>query len=642
MKQWFYNSIVAQSAKIQILRGTASRNGGWGDECCTWEDTMNKPASLFPRPSDVAPVAGAEDWKEMYPYYMVPQPELKEQDEGKFWFCNSQHWPVPLRPFDSMQLEYSGKTLGQYNTRQWMIPPANGVEGRIINGYVYLAMVPVPPEQIEARVPEFMQRAGYYFQNWDRLVEAWEVKVRALIAEMEEITFDPLPESIPMEWVVEGKGLDNTTDIMENWDKLLNCFHRVWQYHFEFLNLGYAAYVDFFAFIKSQFPTIPDQAVAKMVQGVDSLLFKPDDELKALAKLALKLDVAGQLGTGDADAALAAVAAAPNGAEWVTAWEAVQDPWFNMSTGSGLLSSDKRWIDHLDIPLGYIRDYIVRLQAGETIDRPVEELRAERDRITAEYRDLFDEEGQAAFDEKIGLCHVVFPYVEDHNFFIEHWSMGVFWRKVREFSRLLETAGFYGDEEGLFYMTRVEVREALFDMVSSYSSGTEPVGKAIWPAKIEKRKAMLEAMAIERPIPALNNPPEHIEEPFTIMLWGINDETIAKWAAASEQGDDKLSGMAASPGVVEGTARVLQSPDQLGELEKGDILVASVTAPSWAPVFGKIGAAVTDIGGIMSHAAIVCREYGLPAVTGTGFATAKIKTGMKLRVDGNTGEVTVL
>jgi pyruvate,water dikinase len=70
--------------------------------------------------------------------------------------------------------------------------------------------------------------------------------------------------------------------------------------------------------------------------------------------------------------------------------------------------------------------------------------------------------------------------------------------------------------------------------------------------------------------------------------------------------------------------------------------VASVTAPSWAPVFGKIGAAVTDIGGIMSHAAIVCREYGLPAVTGTGFATAKIKTGMKLRVDGNTGEVTVL
>jgi pyruvate,water dikinase len=59
-------------------------------------------------------------------------------------------------------------------------------------------------------------------------------------------------------------------------------------------------------------------------------------------------------------------------------------------------------------------------------------------------------------------------------------------------------------------------------------------------------------------------------------------------------------------------------------------------------VFGKIAAAVTDIGGMMSHAAIVCREYGLPAVTGTGTASAKIKTGMRLRVDGNTGTVTIL
>jgi pyruvate,water dikinase len=67
-----------------------------------------------------------------------------------------------------------------------------------------------------------------------------------------------------------------------------------------------------------------------------------------------------------------------------------------------------------------------------------------------------------------------------------------------------------------------------------------------------------------------------------------------------------------------------------------------LTAPSWAPVFGKIVATVTDTGGMMSHAAIVCREYGLPAVTGTGFATTQIKTGQRLRVDGNTGAVTLL
>ena len=100
--------------------------------------------------------------------------------------------------------------------------------------------------------------------------------------------------------------------------------------------------------------------------------------------------------------------------------------------------------------------------------------------------------------------------------------------------------------------------------------------------------------------------------------------------------------MAASPGTVEGLARVVFNPADVGEIQDGEILVAPITAPSWAPVFPKIQACVTDIGGMMSHAAIVCREYSVPAVTGTGFATDKIKTGDRIRVDGSSGTVTIL
>ena len=82
--------------------------------------------------------------------------------------------------------------------------------------------------------------------------------------------------------------------------------------------------------------------------------------------------------------------------------------------------------------------------------------------------------------------------------------------------------------------------------------------------------------------------------------------------------------------------------DQIGEVEDGEILVAPLTAPSWAPIFGKLLGTVTDVGGMMSHAAIVCREYGLPAVTGTAFGTTQIKTGQRIRVDGNNGVVTLL
>ena len=71
-------------------------------------------------------------------------------------------------------------------------------------------------------------------------------------------------------------------------------------------------------------------------------------------------------------------------------------------------------------------------------------------------------------------------------------------------------------------------------------------------------------------------------------------------------------------------------------------MVAPTTSPSWAPIFGRLKAAVTDVGGIMSHAAIVCREYGLPAVVGAGYATALIKSGQKIKVDGYKGTVEIL
>jgi pyruvate,water dikinase len=87
---------------------------------------------------------------------------------------------------------------------------------------------------------------------------------------------------------------------------------------------------------------------------------------------------------------------------------------------------------------------------------------------------------------------------------------------------------------------------------------------------------------------------------------------------------------------------VILSADQLGELQQGEILVAPTSSTSWTPVFGKIAAAVLDSGGIMCHAAIVAREYGLPAVIGTGAGTKRIMTGDRLRVDADTGVVTIL
>ncbi len=408
---------------------------------------MDAKTPLFPSAFDVAAPKGAEDWKSLYPYYTQFQPSRRKEDDQKFWFCNSQHWPTPLRPFDVIFLDFAIKCLGQYNSRHLLVPPANGIDYRILNGFVYFSPVAVAPEDIEARIPQFMDRAGHYFMNWNELLANWKTKVMDMIAQMNAITFPALPDVVPVDWVKGGIGLDNTNVLFDGYDKLVELSYKTWQYHFEFLNLGYAAYLDFFGFVKSQFPTIPDQAIAKMVQGVDSELFRPDDELKKLARLAVELGVDGALMSGSVSDALAAVGKLAKGAQWLAAWEAAKDPWFNFTSGNGFYSTDKYWIDHLDIPLSYLRDYIPRVKAGERIERPTERLLAERDRITAEYREMMDDEAQAVFDGKLGLSRTVFPYVEDHNFYIEHWALGVFWRKMRELSRLLQGAGFWPDEE---------------------------------------------------------------------------------------------------------------------------------------------------------------------------------------------------
>jgi pyruvate,water dikinase len=129
------------------------------------------------------------------------------------------------------------------------------------------------------------------------------------------------------------------------------------------------------------------------------------------------------------------------------------------------------------------------------------------------------------------------------------------------------------------------------------------------------------------------------------MLWGITTDKVAEWlkgTAVAAKDVTELKGFASSAGVVEGPARVLKLMEDVVKLQPGEILVAPCTNPSWAPVFTKIKAAVTDIGGLTSHAAIVSREYGLPAVTGTGVATTVIKTGDILKVDGTAGTVVIV
>ena len=123
-----------------------------------------------------------------------------------------------------------------------------------------------------------------------------------------------------------------------------------------------------------------------------------------------------------------------------------------------------------------------------------------------------------------------------------------------------------------------------------------------------------------------------------LNLWGFPD----KFYRSVEKEPGKVTGIAGSPGVVEGIARVVASEAQFDSLQVGEVLVCQMTNPAWQVLYGKIIAVVTDAGGTVSHPAVLAREYGIPAVVGTSIGTWSIKTGDRIRVDGNAGVVEIL
>ncbi len=183
------------------------------------------------------------------------------------------------------------------------------------------------------------------------------------------------------------------------------------------------------------------------------------------------------------------------------------------------------------------------------------------------------------------------------------------------------------------------------DLTNAWATRTRPVASWMWKPEIKWRKEAFQRFSQWDAPPFLGKTIEKITEPFTIALWGITTQLLQNYLKGSETNPEdmtELQGITGSPGVIEGPARVLANHQEIDKLKEGEILVAALTSPSWGPAFTRMGACVTDIGGMMSHAAIVCREYGTPAVVGTGFATKSIKSGDRVRVDGDRGIVTIV
>src|SRR5262245_41170905 len=322
----------------------------------------------FPLPSSLKVVPGTEGAQAAYPYYM----QFTAGDDSRFWFYNSMHFPEPMSAFDMVTAEAAYCALGAANTRVHCLPTTLGIDYRILNGRVYIGGNAVTdPAEIARRTGEFQQRAFYYYANWERLYAQWKEKMLKLIGDAQALPKVDLPEFEPLERVHAGIGVASNHYLLETYQKTLEGYFRMWHHHFEFLLLGYGAYLTFFAFCKKAFPEISDQTVARMVAGIDAEIFRPDEEVRRLARRAVELQVGAHFVEGrSADEVMASLgnAGAP-GREWLAELQKSRDPWFNINVGDGFYHYHRSWNDDLSMPFAGIPGYIRRVQAGESLDR---------------------------------------------------------------------------------------------------------------------------------------------------------------------------------------------------------------------------------------------------------------------------------
>jgi pyruvate,water dikinase len=257
----------------------------------------------------------------------------------------------------------------------------------------------------------------------------------------------------------------------------------------------------------------------------------------------------------------------------------------------------------------------------------IEELKA--DLAAAGDELLAGLEGEAL--ERMRLAHEtnarMAPLTPDHHFYIDQGTNAHVRLVLMCIGRHLASAGAIGAPDDVIFLKYNELRYLMAD----------PEGVDMRELISDRRDEREYAYEI-RPRDWVGTATEEALAFPYLPLWGFPERLDRDYAAA----EDRVEGLAASAGVIEGVARVVLSPEQFDQVEKGEILVCQMTNPAWVTLFTKISGLVSDAGGAASHPAVLSREFGIPAVIGTSVATQKIKTGDWLRVNGSTGVVEIL
>lgn len=556
---------------------------------------------------------------------------VSETEKDLFWVYDDLHCPKPLSP---MYEDIGGWWLScDHMFRRFGTPFASDWIYKNINGYLYTAAIPaeagvdvatqeynytthpIVPEdnayagKIGAYLGTVLPVYGLKFTDW------WKSR---FVPEMQR-NFDYI------EGMLDQKDQLSLAEVAVLLEDAIDMHDRHWKIHWMLNFAQLSATLNLRAVMEKTHGKVDEALLGRLQNSANDRNW---DKIKALweAKEEVK-----------ADADLAAIFAATSGAEILPALKAS--------------ARGQRFIDERIVP--YQKEFgwhavwshefifpsfredmvpvvqLVRDQFASDYDYPTRIATLAADIAAAAKEILAGLEGEALEEMRAAneINLKMAPLTPDHHFYIDQGANAHVRLVLVAVGEKLVAQGVLDAPDDVILFRYNDLRAFIGNPGSMDGRAIVAAAKAKRAAaeKIQPKDWVGTVTATQLAFPYLN-------------LWGFPD----KFTRSNVQVAGQVSGIAGSPGVVEGVARVVMSEAEFDSLLEGEILVCQMTNPAWQVLYGKISAVVTDAGGTVSHPAVLAREYEIPAVVGTSVGTSTIKTGDRLRVDGNTGIVTIL
>jgi len=554
-----------------------------------------------------------------------------ELEKHLFWVYDDLHNPHPLSP---MHEDIGLWTQScDHMFRRFGTPFASDWIAKNVNGYLYTAAIPADPEfKIDAKkmgarygaaVPlerEYADRIGGYlnavlptyglnFADW------W---YQRLVPEMKR-NFGHIEEMLARQ---DELGLMDLACLLED---AIDMHDRHWKIHWMLNFAQLSATLNLRAVMAKTHGRVDEALLGRLQSSAhdrnwDSVesLWKMTEEARADAILsaAFRHETAREI--------IAALQASERGRAFLEqrieahqrefGWHAVWSHEFIFPT----VFEQKEPV--IELIRGYLeRDY----DYPRTVRAVAEDIEAASQEIVAGLEGAALEEMRAARDINLKMA----PLTPDHHFYIDQGANAHVRLVLMAIGKKLAALGTVEAPADVIFLRYNELRALVGD-------ADAVDGRAL----IAGRKAERERAYALRPREWIGTATQsQLDFPY-LSNWGFPEKFHRQASGSTGQ----VNGIGASPGVVEGTARLVLREDQFDQVRAGDIVVCQMTNPAWVALFTKIVGLVTDAGGMASHPAVLSREFGIPAVVGTSVATQRVQDGDRIRVNGGTGVVDIL